>query len=76
MLDELKRLLDSGKLPEGDRLAWMEALASSSLLPLLFEILRRSYKVSDELAEYDQMINETLIFAGSSPPASGWRAMS
>jgi hypothetical protein len=50
MLEELKRLLDAGKLPEDDRMAWMEALVSSSLPPGLFEILRRSYGPSERSA--------------------------
>ena len=47
MLDELKRKLQAGKLPEEGRIAWMEALVSPSLLPGIFEILRRTYKLSD-----------------------------
>lgn len=48
MIEELQRTIDSGKLPEDDRMAWMESLASSSLLPGLFGIIRRTYKLSDE----------------------------
>lgn len=48
MLDDLKRLFDVGKHPEDDGIPWMETLVCPSLLPRLFEILRRSYGLTDE----------------------------
>ncbi len=51
MLEELKRKVDAGEIPEDDRMTWIEALASPALLPGLFAILRRTYKLSDEPVE-------------------------
>jgi hypothetical protein len=48
MLEELSAKLDLGELPEDDRMNWMEALSSPSLLPGLFAILRKTYRLSDE----------------------------
>lgn len=48
MLDELRRTLERDELPDDDRMNWMEALQSPSLLPRLFAILRQTYKLSDE----------------------------
>jgi len=47
MLDELKGTLDGDGLPHEDRLAWMGGLTETAMLPGLFEVLRRSYKLSD-----------------------------
>lgn len=48
MLDALRRTLDRDELPEDDRMNWMEALHSPSLLPRLFAILGQTYKLSNE----------------------------
>jgi hypothetical protein len=48
MLEDLARTLDGGKFPEDNRMTWMNSVVSSSLLPGLFGILRRIYKLSDE----------------------------
>jgi hypothetical protein len=48
MLEELSATLVLGKLPEDDRMNWMGALSSPSLLPGLFAILRQTYRLSDE----------------------------
>jgi SIR2-like domain len=48
MLGELSAKLDLGELPEDDRMNWMGALSSPSLLPGLFGILRQTYRLCDE----------------------------
>lgn len=48
MLEELAAKLVLGELPEDDRMNWMGALSSPSLLPGLFAILRQTYRLSDE----------------------------
>jgi hypothetical protein len=47
MFGELKRTLDEDKLPDDHRLKWMSGVTEAAMLPELFEILRRSYKLSD-----------------------------
>jgi hypothetical protein len=47
MFDELKRTLDEDKLPDDHRLSWMSGVTEPAMLPELFQILRRSYKLSD-----------------------------
>jgi len=47
MFGELKRTLDENKLPDDHRLTWMGGVTEAVMLPELFEVLRRSYKLSD-----------------------------
>jgi len=47
MFGELKRTLDEDKLPDDHRLTWMGGVTETVMLPELFEVLRRSYKLSD-----------------------------
>ncbi len=48
MLEELSAKLGLGEQPEDDRMNWMGALSSPSLLPGLFAILKQTYRLSDE----------------------------
>lgn len=47
LFGELKRTLDEDKLPEDHRLMWMSGVTETVMLPELFQILRRSYKLSE-----------------------------
>ncbi|MGN6664027.1 MAG: SIR2 family protein [Solirubrobacterales bacterium] len=47
MFEELKRTLDEDNLPDDHRLSWMNGVTETVMLPELFEVLRRSYKLSD-----------------------------
>jgi hypothetical protein len=47
MFGELTRTLDEDKLPDDHRLNWMRGVTETIMLPELFEVLRRSYKLSD-----------------------------
>jgi hypothetical protein len=48
MIEQLMGTLDEGNFPEDDQMTWMDSLDSPSLLPGLFGILRRVYRLSDE----------------------------
>lgn len=47
MFGELKRTLDEEKLPKDHRLAWISGVTEAVVLQELFQVLRRSYKLSD-----------------------------
>lgn len=48
MFGRLKRILDEDEPPADHRLSWMSGVTERAMLPELFQILRRSYKLSDE----------------------------
>jgi SIR2-like domain len=48
MLSTLIKILDRGELPDEPRLVWLPGSPSPSLLDDLFEVLRRSFKTSDQ----------------------------
>ena len=50
MFRELNSTLDKNVLPDDPRLSWMSGVTEAVMLPDLFEVLRRSYKLSDRPA--------------------------
>jgi hypothetical protein len=82
MFGELKRTLDEGKLPDDHRLSWMGGVRETVMLPELFEILRRTYKLSDrpmpsvrmgfELHDLITPVTETINQIGGREAVAGY----